>query len=350
MNLYRPIVDTLDVYKVEPEHRENWIRLDLNENLWGCSPHVLSVIHEMNATDVSMYPESSELVSKLASYLNTDSEMIELTNGGDDALLTVFMAVLDPGNRILMLTPSYSLYEPFARLCGADVETLRIHGDFSFPETDMENIDLGDYRMVVLAHPNNPTGTIVPAPWLERAMERYSETVFFIDEAYVDFLGMSFVEWVPRWPNLVIARTFSKVYGLAGMRLGYIVAHHAFIQAIRRVHPPFSVNAAAIRAGMAALEDQTYRQQILAEVAVERDFVAGFLRGMGWQVDTPMTNFILVDMGTEDVAVRFVEHCRERGILVKKMAYEGLTTRVRVTLGPHDLMVRFIETAETFHP
>ena len=348
MKRIRSILDELHVYPVESEGRREWIRLDLNENLWGCSPRVLERLRQLDAVDISMYSETGPLVQRLAERWDLDPSFVHLTNGGDDALFTVFLTILEPGDRVLTLYPTYSLYEPFARIAGATVHRMNIPDDFTFPMNAFSGMELHEFKMVVLTHPNNPTGTPVPFDWLEPQLQLYPGTMFLIDEAYADFLGHSFIPSVRQYPNLVVARTFSKIDGLAGLRIGYLVAQSELLLGVRKVHPPFSVNAAAVLAAMAALEDRDFKRMVLAEMAIERDYLASSLRAMGYRVDTPPTNFVLLDLEDATVAERFIAHCARHKIRIRGMKTAGLPTRVRITLAPHELMERFIRVAEGF--
>src|SRR5215813_10327355 len=243
-------------YEPPAEGREGKIRLDFNENTAGCSEAVRRAIARLTPEQIAMYPEVLKGTAKLARYFGAAPEDVVLTNGGDDALRVFFDAFVDAGSHVLICEPTFPMYRYYAEIYGAKIDVCRYNAEMRFPLSDVLKALRKRPRVFFLANPNNPTGTLVPLPDLRRILEAAPRTAVVFDEAYAEFSGLSTIPWIRRYPNLFVARTFSKAAGLASLRLGAVVAKRDSLELVRRAMPPYPINLAALVAAVAAVHDK----------------------------------------------------------------------------------------------
>jgi len=319
-------------YQLPVASRKDKIRLDFNENIRGCSPKVLEAIRNIGADDIAVYPEYLSLVKKIANYHNVDPENVLLTNGADDAIRCVMDAYVEEGDEVIIPVPTFSMFGILARLRGARIVEILYNEDFSFPLERLLNAITERTRMVVVVNPNSPTGTSIGREDLVQILIKAGESVVLLDETYHHFARRSYVELIKDFPNLIVMQTFSKAWGLAGLRLGFIVSHRGNIEHLGKVSLPFPVNSLAIVAGNAALEDRRYVEEVVREVEIEKEFLCEGLRGLGLSVNMTDTNFLLVDLGIWGDKVH--ERLMDRGILVKNLSDLPLLKGfLRITVG-----------------
>jgi histidinol-phosphate aminotransferase len=211
-------------YEAPAEGRWGKIRLDFNENTTGCSTAALAALRRLSGKELAMYPEYQEPTKILARYFGVKPEELLLTNGGDDALRVFFDTFVEPGSHILICEPTFPMYRYYAEIAGARVEALHYSREMEFPLADVLKALRAKPRVFFLANPNNPTGTLVDKGAIEKILKAAPHTAVVLDEAYADFSGVTGVPWIRRHLNLFIAKTFSKAAGLAGLRLGTVIA------------------------------------------------------------------------------------------------------------------------------
>jgi histidinol-phosphate aminotransferase len=318
-------------YDAPAEGRAGKIRLDFNENTTGCSAAGQRAISRLSAKEFAMYPEYQVPTSKLARYFGVRPEEIALTNGGDEALRVFFDTFVDPGSHILICEPTFPMYRFYAEIAGARVEALRYTEEMEFPlEAGLAALRKRP-RLFFLANPNNPTGTLVSREAIDKILRAATRTVVVLDEAYSDFSGLSCVPWIGRNTNLFIAKTFSKAAGLAGLRLGAVIAQRDSLAPVRRALPPFPVNTAALAAAVAAVKERKTIQRYIHDVRVLRKWLAGELSKRGVRVFPPAGNFILADFGPAGPRV-FRKLLRD-GILVRDRSKDLGPGFARITIG-----------------
>ncbi len=207
-------------YEPPAEGREGKIRLDFNENTAGCSPAVLRALAKLTPKKLAMYPEVLKGTAKLARHFKVATEELLLTNGGDDALRVFFDAFVDAGSHVLICEPTFPMYRYYSEIYGARIDVCRYDSAMRFPLADVVKKLKQKPRVFFLANPNNPTGTLVPLSDMNKILEAAPRTAVVFDEAYADFSGLTTIPWIGKYPNLFVARTFSKAAGLASLRLG----------------------------------------------------------------------------------------------------------------------------------
>jgi histidinol-phosphate aminotransferase len=331
----RKAVLGLAPYNAPEEGRAKKLRLDFNENTVGCSSSVLRALSRMTAAEMAIYPEYQETTKRLARFFGVRPAEIHLTNGIDDALHLIADTFINDGDSVLVVEPTFDMYRFFAELAGARVVALRYDEEMRFPVDAviraLRQPAKRCPRVLYIANPNNPTGTLVQREELRRILRAASRTLVLVDEAYFDFAGMTILPWIRRYPNLLVARTFSKSAGLAALRVGCLFGKPELLAAMRRACTPYPVNSAALVAAEAAIRDPKYLREYTREVLQSRAMLEEGLSRLGARIFPSSANFVLADFGP--VARRLVHALERKGILVrgrKDFPREGF---VRISAG-----------------
>jgi len=358
LHLASPGVRGLSPYQpgkpIEELEREygvsNIIKLASNENPLGPSPRALDAAQQA-LKDAWLYPDGAGFVlkQKLSDKFGFAMNQITLGNGSSDVLEFAMRAFVTPDDEVIFSKHSFAIYPILTQAAGARavVTPAKNWGN------DLEAIRAAvteRTRLIFIANPNNPTGTCLPGSELEPFLRDLpAHVMVMLDEAYFEYanfdgLGGSDypngLEWVDRYPNLIVARTFSKSYGLAGLRVGYSVSHPEVADLLNRVRPPFNVNLVAMAAAVAALDDDKH---LLRTLTLNRDgmqqLVAGF-KALGLDYIPSGGNFISVDMGR--VAAPLYEALLREGIIVRPVANYAMPNHLRVTVGTAQQNERFL--------
>ena len=317
------------------------LRLDFNENTVGCSPRVLERLRQLQVEQLARYPERESVERQVAPHLGVDPAGLLLTNGVDEAIHLICETYLEAGDEVLIVVPTFSMYEIYAAATGAQVITIPAGPEFCYPTDAVLARISSRTRLVAIANPNNPTGAVVSQRDLLRIVRAASDAAVLVDEAYFDFYGESLLAEVAGFPNLFVARTFSKAYGLAGLRIGVLVGSAAQIAMVRRVSSPYNVNAVALVCLPEAIADEDYVRQYTAEVRQGRERLEQELRSLKLRFWSSQANFVLVRIGERDDA--FVRAMRERGILVRDRSRDpGCDGCVRISVGSNAQTERLI--------
>ena len=328
----RPSVKNLAPYSAPEEGRAGKLRLDFNENTVGCSPAVLRALRRITPEQLAMYPEYEAAAARLArSFGVRPSEML-LTNGVDDALRLLMETFVEPGSSVLVPEPTFSMYRFFSEVAGAHVDTVRYDEDMQFPLQATLRALRGSPRLLFIANPNNPTGTLLHHTALASILDAAKRTLVVVDEAYFEFAGLTVLPWIRRRPNLVVARTFSKAAGLAAVRLGTLFARTEVTDAMRRAFTPYPVNALALVAAEAAIGDAKFIARYVREVLKSRAVLEAGLTRLGARIFPSGANFVLADLGPGASAL--VRRLAARGILLRDRAADfGRDGFLRITAG-----------------
>jgi histidinol-phosphate aminotransferase len=327
----REAVRTLPSYNPPLAGREG-LRLDFNENTVGCSPRVLACLRRLRPEQLARYPEREPVEAGVAGMLGIAAQELLLTNGVDEAIHLLCQTYLEPGDEAVIVVPTYSMYRIYVMAAGAQLVSIPAGLNFSFPVAEVCRRITARTRLIAIANPNNPTGTVAAEGDLLRIARSAPDAAVLVDEAYFEFYGRSLLGAHKEFANLFVARTFSKAYGLAGLRMGTLVGEGEQMRAVRRVCSPYNLNAAALACLPEALADQAYIQQYVAEVRESRARLENALAALGIQFWPSQANFVLARVGAVPA---FVEQMRTRGILVRDRSSDhGCEGCVRITLGP----------------
>ncbi len=337
----REIVAGLNPYH-SPIVSRAGLNLDLNESMAGCSPRVLRRLHALTAEDVSRYPQRETGEQLVANFLGIASDQVLLTNGIDEALSLLFTSYLGAGDELLFADPTFVMYPMLGQALGAPMARVQSGKDLTLPVAELLARISPRTRVIAIANPNNPTGLTAPGADLLRIAEAAPNAALLIDEAYFEFCDgaltaetMSAKTMIPhlaRHPNLFVARTFSKAYGLAGLRLGVLAGAAEQIDYLRRLSLPFNVNSVALACLEEALADSSFVSEHVAQVKRGRDRLAQLFTELGLRFWPSQTNFVLVRIGAQ--ARTFVESMRRHGALVRDSSMNpGCEGCVRITVG-----------------
>lgn len=322
--------------------REGKLRLDFNENTVGCSPGVVAFLKDkLTAEGLSVYPEYVEAKQELAAFFGVGEDQLLFTNGTDEAIQVLINTYIDDGDEIIVLRPSYAMYRFYSELAGARVREVDYRpDDLSFPLDELLNAIGARTKAVLVANPNNPTGTGIDIAGIHRILDKAEAAAVLIDEAYYEFSGITALPCIAAYPNLFVSRTFSKVYGMAAMRFGCLFSQSSNVQHLHKAQSPYSVNTLAALAARAAIRDSGYVSAYVREALAARELTYKGLEELGIRAYPSQANFILFEAGTRAIAVR--DELRRRGVLIRDRSYE-IPGCVRVTTGTLEQARRFLE-------
>ncbi|MGO9340462.1 MAG: pyridoxal phosphate-dependent aminotransferase [Terracidiphilus sp.] len=313
------------------------LRLDFNENTLACSPRVREVLGSISAGALTRYPEREPVEAVVATHLRLAPEQVALTNGVDEAIHVLFEAFLEAGDELLLPVPTYTMYEVYASATDARVVTVQAADDLQFPFERLLAAITPKTKVIAIANPNSPSGSVATRGQLFELAQHAPHAVVLVDEAYFHFFGETVIDQVGVLPNLVVARTFSKAYGLAGLRLGLLAGSVELMRWIRRVLSPYSVNSIALACLPPALEDSAYIEWYVSEALAARAEFEAALDAVQLRRWPSSANFILADIGPQHA--EFVRLMRAFGVLVRDRSNDpGCDGRVRITIGTREQM------------
>jgi histidinol-phosphate aminotransferase len=313
------------------------LRLDFNENTLACSPKVREVLGRISAESLTRYPEREPVEAIVAAHLGVAAEQLALTNGVDEAIHVLFEAFLEADDELLLPVPTYTMYEVYVSATDARAIAVQAADDLKFPFERLLAAITPRTKIIAIANPNSPSGSVATRAQLLEIASRAPHAVLLVDEAYFHFHGETVMDLIGTVPNLVVARTFSKAYGLAGLRLGLLAGPVELMRWVRRVLSPYSVNSLALACLPPALEDTAYLDWYVGEVLGARAEFEAVLDAAGVRRWPSQANFILVDIGPQHA--EFVRLMRAAGVLVRDRSSDpGCDGRVRITIGTSEQM------------
>jgi len=343
-----------DLHRYVPEwrglDRSRFLRLDRNESSIPLPEHVAGVLAGyLTERGVHAYPDAERLSGPLAAYCGVAPECVLTTNGSDQAIDLTLRAFLNEGDRLLVARPEFAIFGHSATAIGTRVLGIPFREDLSFPYAEFREAAAGERPdLIVIINPNNPTGTPVTVDFIREMASAYPDVPVIVDEAYYEFTGKTVTGLMGSHSNLVVLRTFSKAFAMAGLRLGYIVAAPDVIEQIGKLRNPFDVNELAVVAAEAQLADLDPMRRYVRQIVDEsKPIVTSFCESRGVPVWPGEANFALIRLPDCDKAVAFM---RDRGILVLSMSAPLLREMVRVSMGTPAEMTRFTQVLEEYLP
>lgn len=343
----KPYVPGKPIEEVKRElNLKSVIKLASNENPYPPSPGVIAAINKA-ARDVNRYPDGDcfFLRQALARRLKVNENQLIFGNGSDEVIVLAVKAFAGKDDEVIIAKPSFLIYKIASRLTGARIHEVPLK-NFRY---DLEGIKakLNDrIRIVFIGNPDNPAGTYINAQQIADFMKTVNKgTLIFIDEAYFEYVRAKdypdSLQLMKSYPNVMVTRTFSKMYGLAGLRIGYGIAQPQTIDILNRLREPFNVNSLAQAAAVAALKDQRYYRHIAKEIEDQRQFLYCSLKRMGLHYEESFTNFILIRVHH---AASTANALLKKGVIVRDMTAWGLSDYIRVSIGTAAENKRFIKT------
>ena len=340
----RPAIRAMAGYTPGEQPRDDgFIKLNTNENPYPPSPRVLAALQEALAggDKLRKYPDPLGLAFRQTAgkILGVDPDSILIGNGSDDILTIITRALVPEGGLVVSQTPSYLLYRTLAEIQGARFQTVPYKTDWTLPAP----WPVPAAHLTLIANPNSPSGTIVPIADLERLAGELRGPVV-VDEAYVDFADSNALR-LSRLPNVLVTRSFSKSYALAGLRIGYAVARPELIRELIKVKDSYNCDSLSLIGAAAALEDQEYFQATRARILATRARLENDLRKLGFEVPASQANFVWCRWPRRPLQPIF-EELKCRKILVRYMVYEGYGEGLRITVGTDAEIARLLEALE----
>ena len=326
----------------EQPQDQAYIKLNTNESPYPPAPSVAAAITRQEVEQLRLYsdPTGAELKGKLAGLYGVEPENVFLSNGSDEVLNFAFLAFGAEG--VAYPDISYGFYQVFAQLYQLDAVEIPLKEDFT--------VDYRDYcgigRMVVLANPNAPTGRSIPVAEIRQICQTNRDHVVLIDEAYVDFGGETALPLVQEFDNLLVTRTFSKSRCLAGGRLGYAFGSRALIEDLEKIKystNPYNLDRLTLRLGVATVEAEDYYREKCAAICRTRQWTAGQLEALGFQVLPSLTNFLFAKTEAMDGEVLY-QALKARGILVRHFSNPRICQYNRITIGTQAQMEQLVQT------
>ncbi len=341
----RDAVLRMTPYSPPTAARADKLRLDFNENTVGCSPKVIEFLKEnLHSASLTIYPEYTDAKRELAAFFHVAEAELLLTNGTDEAIQVLVNTYVDDGDEVLLMRPSYAMYRFYSELAGATVLEVDYNAhDLSFPVEKFLAAIRPATRAILIANPNNPTGTAIPLQAIERILAAAPNAAVLVDEAYFEFSGLTTLNRLAEYANLFVSRTFSKVYGMAAMRCGCLFSQAANVSFLHKAQSPYSVNMLAALAARAAVRDTDYVAAYVKEVIAARELIYEGLAQLGIHYYRSEANFVLFDAGDRAIEIR--DRLRAHGILIRDRGYE-IAGCVRVTVGKVAQAQRFLDELE----
>ena len=348
MNYFRDNINAISGYVPgeQPPPEDKVIKLNTNENPYPPSPAALKVLQEMGGELLRRYPDpmATAFRQSASQVLGVPADWILVGNGSDDLLTMIIRACAEPGRRVVYPMPTYVLYRTLTQIQGAEFVEVPYPEDYSLP---IEQLIEAQGAVTFVASPNSPSGTVASMELLDKLASQLSG-VLVVDEAYVDFAESDALELVKKYDNVIILRTLSKGYSLAGLRLGFGVANPALIEGLIKVKDSYNVDAIANAVGAAAIADQTHKNTNANKIKASRTHMASALKQLGFQVWSSEANFLLVSVSSAASkelgelppreaplgnAESLYQTLKQRGILVRYFNQPRLADKLRITIG-----------------
>jgi histidinol-phosphate aminotransferase len=329
------------------EERLKFLRLDKNENLVPLPADFLKQLKkELTAEFISAYPETGRLYDDVAKYAGCKPENIYLTQGSDGAIKSVFEAFVEPGDAVVMVSPTYAMFYVYAKMFQAKLHEVMYESDLSLSIGKIkELIQKVRPKLVCIANPNSPTGTVIEPGQLEEIIKLTGKIggIILMDEAYFHFYNESCVPLIGKYPHLVVTRTFSKALGLASARLGFAAAGEELIRCLHKTRPMYETNAYAVKFAELILRRPDIVRRNVKEALKGKAYLEKQLQKLGVGFFKSYANFVLIDVASAQRAQLIVDFLKENKIIAKAGFKEDPLTRcLRINIGMVSHMKKFL--------
>ncbi|NIK79449.1 histidinol-phosphate aminotransferase [Paenibacillus castaneae] len=340
---WNPLTASLVPYVPGEQPKDkSYIKLNTNENPYPPSPKVMEAIKEAANADLRLYPDPTceSLVQATADYYGLPASQVFVGNGSDEILAFAFAAFFDPKKKILFPDITYSFYKVYAKLYGLEAELIPLDEQFKV-QIDQYHSDNGG---VILPNPNAPTAQLISLDEIRMLLDRNSNQVVIIDEAYIDFGGQSAIELVQSFPNLLVVQTLSKSRSLAGLRVGLAFGSEELIEGLNRIKNSFNsytLDRLALEGAVASFQDEAYFREMTAKVVATRERVMEQLVALGFKVTDSKSNFVFISHPS--IAAKGIfQQLRDKGVLVRYFDQPRIDEYLRVSIGTDEEMDAFV--------
>ncbi|MDZ8025794.1 MAG: histidinol-phosphate transaminase [Nostoc sp. DedQUE11] len=339
---FRSNVDAMASYipGEQPQRGTQIVKLNSNENPYPPSPKALAVLQNIDGEWLRRYPEpfGGEFRQAASKVLDVPSDWIIVGNGSDELLSVVIRACAEPGRKVVYPMPTYVLYRTLSQMQDADITEITYGEDYSLP---LEELIAVNGCVTFIASPNSPSGHVVAIDDLRKLASQLSG-VLVIDEAYVDFSEENALALVKEYENVIVIRTLSKGYSLAGLRLGFGVANPKLLHGLFKVKDSYNIDAIACAIGTAAITDQAYKNACVAKIKASRTKLAADLKQLGFRIWDSQTNFLLTQPPAGNAEYLY-QKLKEQGILIRYFKQPGLEDKLRITVGTDEQNQALVE-------
>lgn len=347
--MYYTNQDVLELDRIFDQNlREGFLRLDLNENPGGLPKDFIDeVLKDVDSEFVAKYPETEPFQRRLAAELGITRDEIVLTNGSAEAIRHVIEAFTSPGGEIISVDPSYAMYAVYANMYGRKHKKVPYRDGFTSSVSDIIDAITDETQLVIILNPNNPVGDVYTEEEARSIIEaaQKHEAFVLIDEAYLYFAPSTFINLATEFDHVILTRTFSKLFSLAGCRLGYAVGQKEYVQLVQKLCTPHNVNAFGIRFADRILSTEGMIDEMVKKQTEGKEHLINTLKEKGYFVNAMGGNFVFIETKTDAGEVTKKLKADEK-ILVKHYTDEKYKKYIRVTTGTKDIMDRFITSLE----
>jgi len=348
MDYVRPAIAGMRCYVpgLQPDPCQNYIKLNSNENPFPPSPRVKEVLSRLNYEDLRIYPDpmSLELREKLGSLYGFSPDRIICGNGSDDILNIIVRTFAQPGEAIGLYEPTFPLYKVVGIIHGSRVISIPVAEPFDRPPDPPANVGV-----FFLANPNSPVGFGYPISQVAELAQKV-KGIFVVDEAYVEFARENALNLLRDFKNIIVVRTVSKSYSLAGARLGYAIGSEELIQEMSKVKDPFNVTRLTQAVVSAALDDQEYFRKNISQIIETREWFTKEVKALGYRIIPSQANFVFPQPPQKGRGVKFYQSLFDRKILTRHYDEEGLRDGVRMTIGTREEMACALQVLKEILP
>ncbi len=275
--------------------RKEFIKMDANENPYGCSPALLKVFKTFSTSDLSLYPDTSQLIEKIAEYWQVDSRFVAISNGSDDLLRNIIDISVESGGKVVLPEPTFSMNRVFLGLKKARIFKITSEVKNSFPLHEIIKVSgKVDPGLIIIVNPTVPYGQKIKRTEIEKILGTFPETILLVDEAYGEFSGSTVIDLTKKYKNLIVIRTFSKAFGLAGIRMGYSISSPDISERLKKNLSPYSSSSLALKLAQTALDNAEWMKEKTDKIVKERDRLFNELEKIGLNPVPSEANFLTV--------------------------------------------------------
>lgn len=338
-------LEKIDRVNLDSVSRRGFLRLDKNENPGGLPKEFINeVLSKIDTEFISSYPEYGKVKEKIANHIGLKPVNISLSNGSDNAIKNIFETYVSKDDNILVTDPTFAMYPIYSKIFNAHIISVPYHSIDFFPKEEFLDALDEDVKISVIVNPNNPTGSSVDIPFIEQALRKAQQydSIVIVDEAYHYYYPETAMNLIHDYDNLIVLRTFSKMFSMASLRLGYAAANEQIVNHLQKIKPTFEVNSVATLFGAKILERKEIIDELILEESEGKRFLSEKLREENIECKIGKANFILIKCGKR--VNEIMEKLEERKILIGGgFNQDFLKDYIRVTTGKMEIMNRFFD-------
>jgi histidinol-phosphate aminotransferase len=301
--------------------RSQFIRMDANENPYGCAPAVLKTVQNLSAADISVYPDTTKLTEKIAKYLEVNRKNIAVSNGSDDLIRNIIDITVKPGSKVILPIPTFSMNTVFLNMKGSNAFEIVTAPKESFPvEEIIKTAKSKKASLIMIVNPTVPYGQLITKSKIEKILKALPDSTVLVDEAYGEFSDSTLIDLTDKYPNLIVTRTFSKAFGLAGVRIGYSVSSPQLAEKLKNSLSPYSASTPAIKLAEIALENTKWMKERVKKILQSRESLFSKLKELGLDPIPSKANYITI---FSPIADKICEYLKSEKILVRYFDRSG---------------------------